>query len=151
MYNIMAIWFIACTQGAIRLAGGSNDMEGRVEVCNNNEWGTVCSQGWDINDARVACWQAGFSSGRNCKWFYGTVTVSRLLLCYVYVTAVVTSLTGAAFGEGTGCIWMSNLTCVFNQPNLFQCSRQVQTGWVENSTTCTHSNDVAVRCRPRNG
>ena len=57
----------ACTQGAIRLVGGANEMEGRVEVCNNNMWGTICDYGWDINDARVACWQSGFSSGRTCK------------------------------------------------------------------------------------
>lgn len=67
------------------------------------------------------------------------------------VTAVVTSFTNAAFGEGIGPIWMSNLTCVFNENSLFRCSRQVQIGWVQNSTTCSHSNDVAVRCSPRNG
>ena len=62
-----------------------------------------------------------------------------------------TSFTNAAFGEGVGPIWMSNLTCVSNEANLFVCSRQVQIGWVENSTSCSHSNDVAVRCSPRNG
>ena len=67
------------------------------------------------------------------------------------MTAVTTSFTNAAFGEGIGPIWMSNLTCVFNEASLFRCSRQVQIGWVENSTSCSHSNDVAVRCSPRNG
>ena len=67
------------------------------------------------------------------------------------MTTVVTSFTNAAFGEGVGPIWMSNLTCVSNSPSLFQCTRQVQIGWVENTTTCSHSNDVAVRCQPRNG
>ena len=53
-----------CTQGAIRLQGG-NATEGRVEICNNNVWGTVCEDGWDNTDARVACQQLGLptSSG----------------------------------------------------------------------------------------
>ena len=141
---------IACTQGAIRLVGGANEMEGRVEVCNNNMWGTICDYGWDINDARVACWQSGFSSSANRKLNYYSYTIISLAMSN-YVTVVVTSFTNAAFGEGIGPIWMSNLTCVFNENSLFLCSRQVQIGWVQNSTTCSHSNDVAVRCSPRNG
>ena len=47
-----------CTQGAIRLQGGSAT-EGRVEVCNNNIWGTVCNDRWNTPDAQVACRQLG--------------------------------------------------------------------------------------------
>ena len=53
----------ACTQGDIRLVAGARDSEGRVEVCNQNQWGTVCDMGWDLNDGHVACRQAGFGSG----------------------------------------------------------------------------------------
>ena len=50
-----------CDYGAIRLRGGDTGIEGRVEICIGNVWGTVCDDSWSENDARVVCRQLGFS------------------------------------------------------------------------------------------
>lgn len=39
----------------MRLEGGRNTDEGRVEIQYNGDWGTVCDDNFDINAARVVC------------------------------------------------------------------------------------------------
>ena len=46
--------------GAIRLAD-SDESSGRVEVCLDGLWGTVCHRGWDSNDATTVCRQLGYN------------------------------------------------------------------------------------------
>ena len=52
-----------CDEGDIRLAGGNTTNEGRVEVCLNGVWGTVCHNQWTTEDARVACRQLNQPTG----------------------------------------------------------------------------------------
>ena len=46
--------------GQLRLAGSSQDREGRLEVYHGGSWGTVCDHSFDNVDASVACFQLGF-------------------------------------------------------------------------------------------
>ncbi|XP_072047815.1 scavenger receptor cysteine-rich domain-containing protein DMBT1-like [Amphiura filiformis] len=104
----------------VRLVGGSNSNEGRVEVFYNGTWDTVCHYSWNNNDAMVVCRQLGFPSG--------------------YAQAV----SHAQFGEGTGEIWLYAVSCSGSENGLDECS---QNGWGRN--TCDHSADAGVICPPK--
>ena len=80
-------------------------------------WGTVCDNGWDINDATVVCQQLGFQ--------YGAAQ----------------SLSGAPFGEGDGQIWLENLMCTGFEIRLDDCRHN---GW--GNHYCGHGEDVGVNC-----
>lgn len=57
---------ITCTEGDIRLAGGTH--QGRVDICYNNVWGTVCSSAWNNVNAEVACRQLGLPFFGKCMY-----------------------------------------------------------------------------------
>ena len=82
----------------IRLQGPLNTTgTGRVEIFYNGRWGTICDDGWDYIDARVACRQLG----------------------YKYA---LTALQGDDVADGTGQIWLDEVACTGNEQTLGSCS-----------------------------
>ena len=59
---ILSFPLAECAEGDIRLANGRTPHEGRVEICRSNVWEQLCTLGWDVNDAKVACRELGYTS-----------------------------------------------------------------------------------------
>ena len=123
-----------CTGGDLRLVGGQVPNEGRVEVCLEGQWGTVCDDYWGSNDARVACRQLGYPSTSNYKPKQNVITH------YVFdLTLDALSFSNANFGQGTGAIHLDNVQCSGSEASLLQCPHSS----IDN---CGHSEDAGLRC-----
>lgn len=96
--------------------GKEGSFEGRVEVYRVGTWGTICDDGWGMNDATIVCKQLGYAG-------------------------VESTHVKSYFGEGKGQIWLDDLNCTGNETNLAQC---MHNGW--GSHDCTHSQDAGVVC-----
>ena len=52
---------VICNNYDVRLVGGNIPLEGRVEICLYNQWGSVCDISWRTQEAQVICRQLGYS------------------------------------------------------------------------------------------
>ena len=63
--------FSNCTDGDIMLVGGSTSFEGRVELCINQAWGTICDHLWSASDGNVVCRQLGYPAAGTVSSVHG--------------------------------------------------------------------------------
>ncbi|XP_028407342.1 deleted in malignant brain tumors 1 protein-like [Dendronephthya gigantea] len=101
----------------LRLRGPlSANGTGRVEVFYHGQWGTICEDGWDLRDARVACRQLGYQDALR-------------------------ALQSREVPSGSGQIWLSYVSCTGNEQNITSCSHR---GWGRNY--CSHNEDAGIEC-----
>ena len=88
-----------------------------MEVNYDGEWGTVCDDGWDDTDAGVVCRQLGFGSSG-------------------------TAIGSAGFGQGSGTILLSNVSCDGDESILARCGHL----GINVTRSCTHVKDAGLKC-----
>ena len=87
-----------------------------MELWINREWGTVCDDGWGLNDTKVVCRVLGYSGG------------SEAPCC-------------ARYGEGTGSIILDNVGCSGSEGSLYSCSH-----YGLYTHNCIHGEDASAVC-----
>ena len=124
-----------CSDGDLRLVGGSSSLEGRVEMCFSGVWGTVCSDLWGAADAAVVCRQLGYSSSGKSH-----VQTSEFTLIPLLFSGALARL-NAVYGQGTDPVFLDDVKCRGLEYRLIECAnRGIE---VEN---CNHNQDAGVRC-----
>uniref|UniRef100_A0A1X7T403 SRCR domain-containing protein n=1 Tax=Amphimedon queenslandica TaxID=400682 RepID=A0A1X7T403_AMPQE len=111
-----------CQHGALRLVNGGATYRGRLEICINSVWGSVCDDSFGTVDARVACRQLGYEvdGGQSISYYHN-----------------------AYYGQSTGPIWLNRLLCTGSENNLLDCNKAVDIG---STFGCSHSEDVGIVC-----
>lgn len=131
-----------CEDGDIRLEGGvDNDQtrtrDGRIEICFNNAWGTVCNTAFSLLDAIVTCHQlTGFK--KEGVWCIIIKCAVQFLFCLG-----ARLLDTRPLMSSSGPIYLDQLLCSEEDDSLQGCNWGIRAFGL---TTCNHSSDAWVEC-----
>ena len=88
----------------IRLVGGNDINEGRVEVRYHGNWGTICDDNFDEDDAKVVCNMLNLGN----PTYWGSDDADG----------------GWRFGSGHTKMILDDLHCKGNEPTVFDCAHE---------------------------
>ena len=130
---------IVCHDGDVRLVGGRQPNEGRVEVCFNETWGTICDYirpwSWNISQADVVCHQLGYSAA------------GKFLLSYSIMHKIkfYTDKSTYGFGRGSSRVLVKHVSCRGYESNIGECT--YSTTGLSNCLS-SGSDVIGVHCIP---
>ena len=133
------------TTGDIRLVGGENATEGRVEVCYDSLYRVVCDDFWDKLDAMVVCRQLGYRHDGKNHWL---ARPAYIFCCTKFMISLLPTVAGAVsrshFGSSGRPFFFDNTYCTGNESNLLDCPALNSSA--NGSIQCDHSEEAGVIC-----
>ena len=105
-----------------------------------SRWVTVCDNTWDSNAATVVCSQLGYRSTTGGRRPNASLQVHNPLHDAIDITEPPLPVANSYFGQGTGLVLVTGVTCVGNEASLLQCGHLLST------SSCGHSSEAGVLC-----
>jgi len=116
---------------------------GRVDICYNGSYESVCSDIWKEEEASVICQQLGFSQyGESIHY---DAYHSPYLALRMYVTTVESIATSGSPSPGADVnvsIYLDNIVCRGDELTLLMCGHNPV-----GEHNCDHTEDAGVRCQ----
>ena len=126
----------------LRLTQYASNKIGRLEVCHNGIWGTVCGIGATDAIAKVVCRELNHAAE-------GWKASTRLFIHSHYLSVILhagtlhTEITLDVYLEHVAPITQVNFMCRGNEGSLTECVFDGQNG---DEKYCTHDNDIIIFC-----
>ena len=133
-----------CIDGGIRIipSNARSAIKGRVEVCFNGIWGTICSLYWDDQDASVACKQLGYSAEGSTKIFKCIKFCNTFFSGWKHFTLTIGALSIGSYPEHVSDVHIIDISCTGTESSVFDCPH---TAAIPNQS-CPNNADAYIQC-----